>query len=58
MIIAYASPHFNGRQLNNIREIIPRVAYNGYVLLKNLATFQVQSHVYEDFHVYLSCLNV
>ena len=41
MIMAHASPYFNGRQLNNIREIIPRVAYNGYVLHKNLATFQV-----------------
>ena len=41
MIMAYASPHFNGRQLNNIPEIIPRVAYNGYGLLKNLTTFQV-----------------
>ena len=41
MILAYASPHLNGRQLNNIPEIIPRVAYNGYVLLKNLATFHV-----------------
>ena len=50
MITAYASPHFTGRQLNNIRQIVPRVAYNGYVLLKNLlATFK--SHVYEDFHV-------
>jgi len=27
--------------INNIPEIMPRVAYNGYVLLKNLATFQV-----------------
>ena len=42
MIMAYTSPHFNGRQLNNIREIIPRVAYNEYVLLKNLATFQIE----------------
>ena len=41
MITAYASPHFNGRQLNNIPEIITRVAYNGYVLLKNMGTFQV-----------------
>ena len=41
MIMAHASPHFNGRQLNNIREIIPRVAYNAYGLLKNLTTFQV-----------------
>ena len=41
MIMAYASLHFNGRQLNSIREIIPRVAYNGYGLLKNLAAFQV-----------------
>ena len=41
MIMAYASPHFTGRQLNNIRQIIPRVAYNGYDLLKNLAAFQV-----------------
>ena len=50
MITAYASPHFTGRQLKNIRQIIPGVAYNGYVLLKNLlATFK--SHVYEDFHV-------
>ena len=41
MILAHASPHFNGRQLNNIREIIPRVEYNGYDWLKNLAIFQV-----------------
>ena len=40
-LCAYTSPHFNGRQLNNIREIIPRVAYNEYGLLKNLATFQL-----------------
>ena len=40
-LCAYASLHFTGRQLNNIREIIPHVAYNEYVLLKNLATFQV-----------------
>ena len=40
LIVAFASLHLlSGLQLKNQRDV-PHVAYNGYVILRNLATFQ------------------